>query len=148
MSNNQLFDFEDGKGPVPAHPPQVDPATACSACGQEWYAGVEAMCIKRSACGFRAMRVQSVQCERALNPGWIKATDINRPGGWYWTRLGADDESLPQVVFIDMDNDGDAAPDFRVLCMGESSRTAKRLKQWHDRGWEFMEIPHPKQTTN
>lgn len=121
----------------------VAAATTCSACGQEWYAGVEAMCIKREKCGFRAMRVHSVQCPRALNGGWIKATDINRPGRWYWTRLGADDESCPQVVFIDMDNDGDAAPDFRVVCMGESSRTAKRLKQWADRGWEFMEIPLP-----
>ena len=115
----------------------------CSACGQEWYAGAEAMCIRREKCGFRAMRVHSVQSPRAMDGGWIKATDINRPGGWYWTRLGADDESCPQVVFIDMDNDGDAAPDFRVVCMGESSRTAKRLKQWADREWEFMEIPLP-----
>lgn len=100
------------------------------------------MCIKREKCGFRAMRVQSVQCPRAMS-GWINATDITRPGGWYWTRLGEDDGSCPQVVFIAMDNDGDSAPDFRVLCMGESSRTAKRLKQWHDQGWEFMEIPLP-----
>jgi len=75
---------------------------------------------------------------------WIKATDINRPGGWYWVRLGDDDESCPMVVFIALENDGDAAPDFRVECAGENSRTAKRLKQWAERGWEFMAIPMPK----
>ena len=74
---------------------------------------------------------------------WIKATDINRPGGWYWTRLGSDDESCPQVVFIAIENDGDSAPDFRVECVGEDGGTAKRLKQWAEGGWEFMEILNP-----
>lgn len=74
---------------------------------------------------------------------WIKATDINRPGGWYWTRLGADDESCPCVVFVTMDNDGDSAPDFRVVWNGESERAAKRLSHYADNGWEFMEIPMP-----
>lgn len=74
---------------------------------------------------------------------WIKATEINRPGGWYWTRLGSDDESCPCVVFVTMDNDGDSAPDFRVVWNGESERTAKRLSHYADKGWEFMEIPMP-----
>ena len=93
---------------------------------------------------FRAAAIimADIQIE-TRNSQWIKATDINRPGGWYWTRIGADDESCPCVVFVTMDNDGDSAPDFRVVWNGESERTAKRLSHYADNGWEFMEIPMP-----
>lgn len=86
--------------------------------------------------------VADIETEKR-NSQWIKATDINRPGGWYWTRLGSDDESCPCVVFVTMDNDGDSAPDFRVVWNGESEHTAKRLSHYADNGWEFMQIPMP-----
>jgi hypothetical protein len=74
---------------------------------------------------------------------WINAMDINRPGGWYWIRCGIDDETCPSAVFIYMDEDGDSAPDFRVIWNGENEKTAKRLKHYVDRDWLFMEIPRP-----
>jgi hypothetical protein len=75
--------------------------------------------------------------------GWIKAMDINRPGGWYWIRCGIEDETCPCAVFIYMDQDGDSAPDFRVIWNGEDEKTARSLKHYADRDWLFMEIPLP-----
>ena len=76
---------------------------------------------------------------------WMDATEITRPGEWYWTRLGFDDP-CPQIVFIALENDGDSAPDFIVECIGEDSRTSKTLKNWKDRGFEFLPVIPPNVT--
>jgi hypothetical protein len=119
----------------PQTPSSRSPSTLCSACGQEWYEGVETECIKRGKCGFRAIRVQ-----------WVKAREVNSPGRWYWARISGIDEQedvCPQVVFITIDDDGMSAPEWRVLFIGEDERTAKTLSYLDERGWEFMEIPLP-----
>ena len=118
---------------------------ACSAsselleCLQEWADEFRSKRHPASLVIYRAIQRIAEKDEAGI---WLKATDINRPGGWYWTRC-AEDDGCPQVVFVALGKDGDAAPDFQVLCMGEDAHTAKRLKHYAANGWEFMGIPAP-----
>jgi len=62
--------------------------------------------------------------------------------GWYWLRLGKDD-FIPQVVYISLHQNGDSAPDFRVLHVGESARSASKLQKYTEQEWEFLPLQEP-----
>jgi hypothetical protein len=126
--------------------PTPSPGATCSASSelletlQEW---AEEFRLSRHPASLTIYRaIQRIR--ETENAGkWIKATDINYPGGWYWTRLNGNDESCPQIVFVALENDGDAAPDFVVEHIGEDCHKAKRLNHYAAQDWEFMPVPMP-----
>ena len=122
--NDPINTNEPPEGGLPDTSGSASEIMTCHQCGGDF------PIHKRSSCA-------------CFEPRWIKATDINKPGEYYWVALDGEEDPCPQIVFVTIVDDGDAAPDFEVIGMGELPRIPIRLKAYVENGWTFLHIPNP-----